>query len=69
MNLKQMRKESGLKAYKVAEMLGISRTQLYNLENGNYKINQEKIVKFSEMYKKSRDEIISSIGVQFDERK
>lgn len=69
MNLKQIRKESGLKAYKVAEILGISRTQLYNLENGNYKVSEEKIVKFSEVYNKSRDEIISSIGVNFDERK
>lgn len=67
MNLKQMRKESGLKAYKVAEILGISRTQLYNLENGNYKVSSDKIVKFSETYNKTRNEIIQAIGGDLNE--
>ena len=35
MTLRDIRINSGIKANKVAEELGISRTQLYNLEKGN----------------------------------
>ncbi|NFN14649.1 helix-turn-helix transcriptional regulator [Clostridium botulinum] len=66
MKLKQMRKESGLKACKIADILGISRIQLYNLENGKYKINVEKIEKFSEVYRKPKEEIIKAIEEGID---
>ncbi|WP_315076310.1 helix-turn-helix transcriptional regulator [uncultured Clostridium sp.] len=66
MKLKQMRKESGLKTCKIAEILGISRIQLYNLENGKYKINIEKIEKFSEVYRKPKEEIIKAIKEGID---
>ncbi|NFS11755.1 UNVERIFIED_ORG: hypothetical protein B2H98_05530 [Clostridium botulinum] len=66
MKLNQMRKESGLKACKIADILGISRIQLYNLENGKYKINVEKIEKFSEVYRKPKEEIIKAIEEGID---
>lgn len=57
MTLKELRKQSGLKAYKVAEMLGISRAQLNNLEKGKYKMDKLKIEKLSEVYCKDIKEI------------
>ncbi|AKA68495.1 helix-turn-helix domain-containing protein [Clostridium scatologenes] len=57
MTLKELRKQSGLKAYKIAEMLGISRAQLNNLEKGKYKMDKLKIEKLSEVYCKEIKEI------------
>lgn len=57
MKLKELRIKSGLKAYKVAEILGVSRAQLYNIENGKSAIDINKIEKFSQLYCKSIDEI------------
>lgn len=68
MNLKQLREESGLKAYKVAEKLYLSRTQLNNIENGKYKIDMLKIEKLSEIYGKSIKEIESACEVTLSER-
>lgn len=56
-NLKEMRKASGLKANKISEVLGISRTQLYNLEKGMYKLTDDKVKKLSELYRTSEKEI------------
>lgn len=50
MNLREVRKNSGIKAEKIAEELEISRTQLYNLENGIYKFSDDKIEKLSKIY-------------------
>lgn len=61
MNLKQMRIESGLKASKVADELGISRVQLYNLENGKNNIDSKKISIFSKIYNKTELEISKAI--------
>ena len=61
MTLKEMRKESGLKAEKVASVLGISRMQLYNLENGICKIDKLKVSYFCNIYKKTKDEIYEAI--------
>lgn len=52
MGLKELRMESGLKAYKVAEHLGISRTQLNNIERGVYRLDKLKEEKLSELYGK-----------------
>jgi putative transcriptional regulator len=57
MNLKKLREESGIKAYKVAEKLGISRVQLNNIEKGKCKLDTLKIEKLSEIYGKSINEI------------
>lgn len=67
MGLKEFRIQSGLKAYKVAEKLGISRVHLNNIENGKVKINTDKIEKFSELYGKSIEEIKCACGVTADE--
>ncbi|EPS56393.1 TPA: helix-turn-helix transcriptional regulator [Clostridium botulinum] len=57
MTLKDLRIESGLKAYKVAELLDISRAQLNNLEKGKYKMDKLKIEKLSKVYCKDVKEI------------
>lgn len=50
MNLKEIRKESGLKVKKIAEVLGISRSHYYQLENGNTKLSDDKIEKLSKLF-------------------
>lgn len=50
MNLKQLRKRTGLMQYKVAEMLGISRQQYSNIESGKSNINSEKIKVLAEKF-------------------
>ncbi len=62
MTLEQIRKESGYKAYKVAEKLKISRVQYRNIEKGLYKVDNSKIEKLCEVFEKTRSEIIESIG-------
>ena len=62
MSLKEMRIESGLKANKVAEALGVSRVQLYNLESGKNKPDKLKISILSKIYNKSELEISNAIG-------
>lgn len=62
MTLKGLRIESGLKAYKIAEEIGVSREQFRNLENGLYKIDNRKIEKLCEVYRKTKSEIIEAIG-------
>lgn len=47
MNLKQLREDIGLKQYKVAEMLGITRQQLINIEKGKGTLTSERIEKLS----------------------
>jgi putative transcriptional regulator len=47
MNLKQLREDIGLKQYKVAEMLGITRQQLINIEKGRGALTSERIEKLS----------------------
>ncbi len=65
-SLKELRILSGIKANKVAEILGISRTQLYNLEKGMYKLSDDKIKKLSDLYKATEVEIQK--GVEKSER-
>lgn len=67
MGLKELRLQSGLKAYKVAEELGISRTHLNNIENGKVKIDIAKIEKLSKLYGKSMKEIKDLCGVTANE--
>ena len=50
MNLKEMRQASGLKQCKIAEILGITRQQYRNLENGKYALSSDKIEKLSEKF-------------------
>lgn len=57
MELKELRIQSGLKAYKVAEYLGITRQQLNNIEKGVCKIDKLKQEKLSKLYSKEIEEI------------
>lgn len=59
--LKQMRLESGLKTNKITEVLGITRTQLYNIENGRNNLDDSKAIKLCLLYKKDIEEIKSAI--------
>jgi len=68
MDLKCLRKESGIKAYKIAKELNISRVQLNNIENGKIKINEEKIFLLSNIYKKDIDDIKKAWEVSISER-
>ncbi|CAI3244094.1 putative transcriptional regulator [Clostridium neonatale] len=68
MNLKDLRKESGIKAYKIAKELNISRVQLNNIERGKIKVNEEKIFLFSNIYKKDIDDIKTAWEVSISER-
>ncbi|MDM0609432.1 MAG: helix-turn-helix transcriptional regulator [Clostridium perfringens] len=61
MTLRSVRINSGLKAKKIADDLGISRVQLYNLEKGINKITDDKIVKLSEIYNIPKSKILSII--------
>lgn len=69
MNFKQLRKESGIKEYKVTEKLDTSRVQFNNIENGIYSLDMLKIEKLSEIYRKSIGEIEIACGVTKDERR
>ena len=51
MNLKELRIDSGLKAKKIAKLLGVSRIQLYNYENNKCKMNDKRIKELSRIYK------------------
>lgn len=62
MTLEELRYESGIKAYKIAEKLEISREQYRNLEKGLYKLNNFKIEKLCEVFGKDKTEIIQAIG-------
>lgn len=61
MTLRSIRINSGLKAKKVADDLGVSRVQLYNLEKGINKFTDDKIIKLSEIYNIPKSEILSII--------
>lgn len=49
--LRQIRKESGLKVQKIADLINVSRMQYYNYENGKCKIPQDKLVTLAKIFK------------------
>lgn len=59
--LKQMRSESGLRTSKVIDVLGISRTQLYNIENGKSNLDDSKAIKLCLLYKKNIEEVKNAV--------
>lgn len=61
MNLREIRKRSGIKAEKVAKELGVSRRQLYNYEEKPSIISEDKLNKLCELYKIQKEEILKSI--------
>lgn len=62
MNLRQLRKDSGLKAEKIAKELGVSRRQLYNYEKSPSIISEDKLNKMCKLYKKTKEEMIKIIN-------
>ena len=62
MNLREIRLESGLKAKKVANELGISREQLYHLENGKYRIKEKYIDILCEVYQVRKEDVLNAIN-------
>ena len=68
MNLKELRKQSGLKAYKIAEKLNISRVQFNNIESGRTKVNEEKVYMLSDIYKRNANDIRKAWEVSIIER-
>lgn len=61
MNIKELRIKSGLKAYKIAEFLSISRKQFNNLEKGVNNFSEDKIEKLSELYNVEKEVIKKAI--------
>ena len=49
-NLKQIRKDSGIKVKKIAEKLNISREHYYNLEKGITPFDLKKLEKLSKLF-------------------
>lgn len=50
MTLEQMRKDSGLKAYKIAELLEVSRMQYRNYETGRVNMKLSRVEKLAEIF-------------------
>lgn len=69
MNFNELLKESGIKAYKIAEKLDISRVQFNKIENGIYNLDMLKLEKLIEIYRKSIEEIEIACEVTKDERR
>lgn len=64
MTLKELRLKSGLKVQKIAEQLGVSRSQVYFLETAKSKPDKLKIEKLSSLYECSVAEIERAWGVE-----
>lgn len=62
MNLKDLRIESGIKAKKIASLLGVSRVQVYNYENNKCKLKDEQIEILAETYRVPCELIKEIIG-------
>lgn len=60
MSLAELRDESGLKAKKIAEWLGITYRQYHNIECGQAKLDKLKAEKLSEIFHLSTSEIKNS---------
>ena len=56
--LKEIRKQLNLSQEFVAKQLGLARTTLVAIEYGNRKITADELVKFSDLYGVSIDEIL-----------
>ena len=57
MTLKDLRIQSGLKAIKVSEQLGVTPTTLYRIEIAKSKINKLKVEKLASIYGYSHKQI------------
>jgi len=62
MNIRQLRKQSGLKTSKICQELDISKSQLYNLEKKVCKMDKLKVEKLSFLYGVTDEEIRKALG-------
>ncbi|MBE9482513.1 MAG: helix-turn-helix transcriptional regulator, partial [Chloroflexi bacterium] len=55
-----LRKRVGISQQRLAEMLGVSRTTITQIENGKRKVSADELVRLSEIYNLSVDNLLSS---------
>jgi len=56
----ELRKKAGISQQRLAEMLGVSRTTITQIENGKRKVSVDELAKFSEIFNLSVDNLLSS---------
>lgn len=67
MTLRDLRINSGIKVNKVAEELGISKMQVFNIEKGKTKkLDEFKVKKLAELYRVSESEVIVAWGLSHE---
>lgn len=64
-NLKQLRQKMGLRQEDVAKMVGVERSTLANWERGAKQPSVEMLVKLSQLYGVSLDELVGLNNVRF----
>ena len=55
----ELRKRAGISQQRLAEMLGVSRTTITQIENGKRKVSADELAKFSEIFNLSVDNLLS----------
>lgn len=58
MNLKEIRIKKGISQKKLAEVLGVTQTQMYRIEKGISTLNSEQIIKLCKFLNVSADELL-----------
>jgi len=56
----ELRKRAGISQQRLAEMLGVSRTTITQIENGKRKVSADELARLSEIYNLSVDKLLSS---------
>ena len=56
----ELRKRAGISQQRLAEMLGVSRTTITQIENGKRKVSVDELEKLSEIFNLSMDNLLSS---------
>ena len=56
----ELRKRAGISQQRLAEMMGVSRTTITQIENGKRKVSADELARLSEIYNLSVDSLLSS---------